>query len=65
MYSEFADLPLAIQRRIESVINSNVENWVHQPIPALRGKSIIEMMNDPNGEREIRIYLQRVEADSH
>jgi uncharacterized protein (DUF2384 family) len=65
MYLEFKDLPAGIQKKIEFVIGKDVEDWVHKPIPALRGKSIMEMINSENGEREIRLYLQRVESDSH
>jgi hypothetical protein len=65
MYHEFNDLPIAIQKKIGSVIGKDVEKWVHSPIPALYGKTVIEMMNAPNGEREIRLYLQRVESDSY
>lgn len=64
MYREFGDLPLGIKKRVMDVIGGDVEVWVHQPIPALHNRSIIEVLNRADGEREVRIYLQRVESDS-
>lgn len=62
MYREFSDLPADLRERIHSVIGSEVDLWVHVPIPALRNCSVIEAMNRAEGEHEVRAYLQRVES---
>lgn len=64
MYRSFNDLPVGIKKKIEQVVGGDVGRWVHQPIPALHNKSIIEVMNSSEGELEVRAYLQRIESDS-
>jgi hypothetical protein len=63
VYSSFNDLPSGIRKDIERVIKRDVDDWVHKAIPALHNKSILELMNSLEGEREVRAYLQRLESD--
>jgi hypothetical protein len=64
MCRNFSDLPMGLRETIKSVIGGEVDLWVHRPIPALNNRSVIELMSSAEGEREVRIYLQRVESDS-
>ena len=64
MFKVFSDLPAGLRERIKSVVGGDVDLWVHKPIPALHNRSVIEVLNRAEGEREVRIYLQRVESDS-
>jgi hypothetical protein len=55
------DLPPDMRRRIEDSGISQPETWIHDPVPALGGASISEMLRREGGEATVREYLDRIE----
>jgi hypothetical protein len=58
----FHDLPQDLRERIAVIRAREPEQWVLMPMPALDGKSIIEVMNEPGGGARIRILLGQIEG---
>jgi uncharacterized protein (DUF2384 family) len=61
-YRTFDDLPNHIKSRILRLEQPEVQEWVLAKIPALGGRSIIEVMNEERGEAVVRDYLARTEG---
>jgi hypothetical protein len=61
-YRTFDDLPNHIKSRILRLEQPKVQEWVLAKIPALGGRSIIEVMNEGGGEEVVRDYLGRTEG---
>jgi hypothetical protein len=60
-YAGFDDLPKWLQKRIAEVFPSDPRGFVRHPVPALQGKSILEVMNTSEGLAEVRAFVNRVE----
>jgi hypothetical protein len=45
------------RRRIQEMIQKQVEDWVHQKIPALRGRTPLQAMGDPDGREIVESLL--------
>lgn len=61
-YKTFDDLPNHIKSRILRLEQPMVQDWVLTKIPALGGRSIIEVMNTEGGEEVVRDYLAKTEG---
>lgn len=62
-YEKLADLPRYVKRRIEEVSPADdLDRWVLEPIPALGGLSVIEKMNEEDGEQEVLQFLENIEG---
>jgi len=58
--TEFSKLPNWIKVRIKEIGVPDSENWIKQNIPALNNLSVIEVLNNPNGEKILQDYLLKV-----
>jgi uncharacterized protein (DUF2384 family) len=50
-YNSFKELPNSIQKRISRIASDDVETWINTPIPTLDNRTIIDVMNQPDGNR--------------
>jgi hypothetical protein len=57
-FRSFADLPNHIRVQVLRWGEPDAEEWVHQRIPALDYRSIIETMNLPDGEQKILEFFR-------
>ncbi|MEO0575473.1 MAG: hypothetical protein AAF004_08415 [Pseudomonadota bacterium] len=62
VYKSLNDLPLWLRERIAKLAGDQAESWIHDEVPALGKKSVIEVMNLEDGEQRIRAYLQAVDG---
>jgi len=61
-YKSFNELPEWAEEAINE-FRSDPETWVFEPVPALNGKSFIQVMNEgEDGERHIREYLLKIQG---
>ena len=58
-YKSFEELPSFLQTYIREIVDDQASAWVHQPVPALRGKSLLQFIND-EGVRKAAQYLTNV-----
>lgn len=56
------DLPRDLGARIRAIHPREPEKWVTLPIPALEGRTILEVMNLRDGDSRVREFLARVEG---
>ena len=61
-YESFEDLPAGLQERVKAIASDDVESWLRNPIPALRGKSFLDQLNEEDGYANICEYLTKVEG---
>lgn len=59
-YQDFNDLPARVQSRILEAGEPDPRTWVLTKIPALGGRSIIEVMNVEDGESQVAVFLTQV-----
>ncbi|HEX7264831.1 MAG TPA: hypothetical protein VF383_11690 [Candidatus Dormibacteraeota bacterium] len=63
MYDSFESLPDEIQSRINALIEpTDPEAWVKKPIPALDGRTFLDVINGDGGDQIVAQYFGRVEA---
>ena len=58
----FQDLPKGIQDRIIRLHSENAERWACQKIPALGNRSILEVMDEDDGYRNVCELLGKLEG---
>lgn len=57
----FQDLPAWAQVSIKTIQPFNYESWIDEPVPALGGRSVVEVFRcGMEGEAELREYFARV-----
>lgn len=56
------DLPRDLVARIRAIHPREPERWVTLPIPALDGRTILEVMNLRDGDARVREFLSRIEG---
>ena len=61
-YKDFDSLPLGIQERVKVLHPNDYKDWIKEAIPALKGQSIIEVINEDDGMVKISQYLNKVEG---
>lgn len=62
-YTDFATLPDGVKQVVKRMRPNDYESWVHEPVAALDGKSLIDTMNiEDVGEATVTEYLKRVEG---
>jgi hypothetical protein len=61
-YKDFDSLPNGIKKRLIELHPNDHDEWVHEAIPALNGRSIIDTINSENGMTELNQYLRKVES---
>ena len=61
-YRHFDDLPNHVRLKVVRWREPDPERWVVQAIPALHGRSIIETMNLPDGERMVLEFLRDLQG---
>jgi hypothetical protein len=60
-YLRFDDLPHWVQDFVRQICCGEEQTWVYEPVPALDGKSVMDLMNDgEEGERRVRAYVTAV-----
>jgi hypothetical protein len=65
-YDTFGSLPEDVQQRIRNVIEpTDPESWVRTPIPALEGRTFLDVINGADGETAVADYFAKVEAFEH
>jgi hypothetical protein len=57
-YRSFDDLPNHVRVQVVRWGESNPEEWVLQAIPALNYRSIVEVMNLPDGETKVLEFFR-------
>jgi len=62
LYKSLNDLPVWLRDRVSKLAGDQAESWVHDEVPALGKKSVIEIMNLEDGEQCIRAYLKAVDG---
>lgn len=63
MYNSFESLPDEIQSRIKTLIEpTDPEAWVKKAIPALDGRTFLDVVNSDGGDQIVAQYFGRVEA---
>ena len=62
VYKSFKDLPDWLKERIQQLAGSQAESWVHENVPALGNKTVINIMNLKDGEQRMRTYLRAVDG---
>jgi len=61
-YKNLSDIPNHIKKKIEELGQPDLENWVKKPIPALENQSILDVLNQEDGENKVFQYLKRAEG---
>lgn len=61
-YTDYYSLPIAVQQRIRVLHPDNYVNCVLNKVPALKNKSIIEVMNSEDGLCLIMKFLCKAES---
>jgi len=61
-YKSFEDLPQGLKSRVLEIAHPDGETWVKSKVPALEGKSFMEVLNEENGYFKICEYLGKVEG---
>lgn len=61
-YSKYSDLPNHIRSQIERLNVGAPDQWVTQKMPALGNRSVLTVMNTPQGEDEVVRVLNRIET---
>lgn len=61
-YESFRDFPETLQKRVSKVASPDEEDWVKQSIPALKGKSFLEQINEKGGYAKVCEYLTKIEG---
>jgi len=65
-YDGFGSLPEDVQQRIRTVIEpADPVSWVQTPIPALEGKTFLDVINSADGKAAVADYFAKVEAFEH
>jgi hypothetical protein len=59
-YRSLGDLPEDIQQLLRTRNPSNPSYGLDNPVPALGGKSIMELMNGTEGHRRVTEFLEKV-----
>ena len=59
-YDSFVSLPMWAKNAILKFCSDDGDTWATKPIPALDGKSFVEVMNSDGGEAKARSYLKNV-----
>ncbi|MBF0215989.1 MAG: hypothetical protein HQL30_03230 [Candidatus Omnitrophica bacterium] len=66
MIEHFEDLPASIREHFKQLYpgkdNAYYEDRVSRKIPALKGKSIVETINEPGGEKRVISMLNEASA---
>lgn len=60
IYKGLDDLPPGLRAQVLRVGEPDAVSWVLTPIPALGGRSVVEAMNEPGGDEQVREFLARV-----
>lgn len=62
-YTTLADFPANLRERIKQLAApGNAEFWIREDVPALSGRSILDVINGPNGESKIEEHLSKIEG---
>jgi hypothetical protein len=61
-YTDYNSLPSGIQKCIAELHPHDYQKWVHELIPALNNRSIIDTINTDNGMVELYQYLKKIES---
>jgi hypothetical protein len=61
-YEAYGDLPRDLRVRIEAVEPADPARWAGSAIPALGGRSILEVMNENGGDTRVREFIARIEG---
>jgi hypothetical protein len=61
-YDSFDQLPNHYKVRLEGTGQSNLSEWVKRPIPALGNRTILETAGDPDADRVLAEFCQRVKC---
>ena len=60
-YHSFDDLPDWARIGIKQIRPNDAEQWIHKPVPALRGESFLSVINNgEEGEKRAREYIRDV-----
>ncbi len=57
-YQSFESLPSWAQNAIVKFCNDNGTDWVFRKIPALDGKTFLEVINSEGGEEKVKNYFR-------
>jgi hypothetical protein len=61
-YTDYDSLPSGIKKRIMELHPHDFQEWVHELIPALNNRSIIDTINTNNGMTDLYQYLKKIES---
>ena len=62
-YHSFCELPDSLRARIEMLAGpKNPNDWINEAVHALKGSSILEILNTENGEKIIDEHLTKIEG---
>lgn len=61
-YNNFDDLPDRLKKRILTIKKGNARVWVLKSIPALDHRTIIETLNQYDGEQKVNDFLKKIEG---
>jgi len=63
-YSSFSDLPQALQRYGAQFgwDSHEMERWLHQPIPRLAGRSVLQALEDGDYSSVYQVFLRVADA---
>ena len=56
-YKCFDDLPNNIKKKMKTVTNLDLDHFIKLKMPDLQDRSVLEVMNDKNGEENVIIFL--------
>ena len=58
IYSTFLDLPEFLKKYIREFMDDKAEDWVLKPIPALKGRSVINLLNEEGLQSTVDFLLK-------
>jgi cytochrome c2 len=63
-YRSFSDLPRALQRYAAQFgwDSDEMERWLHQPIPRLAGRSVLQALEDGHYSSVYQVFLRVADA---
>ena len=61
-FENFDDLPEKYKKRLTLIKKDKAFDWVLKEIPALNNMTIVEVLNQSDGEKVINEFLQKIEG---
>lgn len=60
-YHTFDDLPEWVKKTVRRMRDGDEDGWIHQPVPALKDRSVMELMNQGEiGQQLVREYIATI-----